>query len=91
LHKAACNSPLTKPEWLPSWELENRKPAFQSEDVPYIRFGGISIQPQYLWGNMPATDILRLELNEGVAEAKTRDFNIVFAGEETNYLASQIG
>jgi len=72
---------LTKPEWLPSWRLEKRKPAFQSEDTLYTRFGGLTIQAQYLWGNVPAMDILRLELNEGLAAAKTKDFNVAFTGE----------
>jgi hypothetical protein len=34
---------------------------------------------KYLWGNMPALDILRVEENEGVADADDRDFNILFA------------
>ncbi|ROT36821.1 hypothetical protein SODALDRAFT_298432 [Sodiomyces alkalinus F11] len=58
-HKADCKSNLRKETWQPNWALENRRPAFVG---PGQQFGG----KKYLWGNMPAFDVLNLESNEGV-------------------------
>jgi hypothetical protein len=39
---------------------------------------------KYLWGNIPAYDVLQLELNEGKSYA--RDLRILFAGVFPAYL-----
>ncbi|GFG26617.1 monoterpene epsilon-lactone hydrolase [Aspergillus udagawae] len=59
-HRSECKSPLNKKTWQPAWVLENRKPSFIG--------GGVGVQfgmRKYLWGNIPAFDVLRLGLNEG--------------------------
>lgn len=67
---------MSKPTWEPSWEVENRTPSFVigEDDVSMATFGGL----KYLWGNVPAMDIFKMERNEGVSYAK--DLRILFAG-----------
>lgn len=72
-HKVDCKSPLGKPAWSPQWVLENRKPAFVQSGLG-VSFGG----GKYIWGNVPAFDILQLEVNEG--DDYKRDLNLLFAG-----------
>ncbi|KAI0410710.1 hypothetical protein F5X98DRAFT_368641 [Xylaria grammica] len=60
VHKTDCKSFLGKYTWQPSWVLENRKPAFMQ--------GGLGASfgtKKYLWGNVPAYDVLHLHSNEG--------------------------
>jgi len=63
-----------KDAWMPGWAVCNRKPTF---------IGGPSYQTfekkeKYLWGNMPAIDVLRLEDNEDTNY--DQDFHLLFAG-----------
>jgi len=60
VHKTDCKSPLGKETWNPDWVLENRKPAFVRGGI-----GASSGGKCFLWGNIPALDILQLGLNEG--------------------------
>jgi hypothetical protein len=83
-HRKDCRAPWIKESWKPRWEQENRVPAF-------IGPGEQDIEPeaglawfgskQYLWGNMPAVDILNLKENEGVNGV--RDYALLFAGKLT--------
>ncbi|GIK06628.1 hypothetical protein Aspvir_002278 [Aspergillus viridinutans] len=59
-HRSECKSPLNKKTWQPAWVLENRKPSFIAEGLGE-QFG----MKKYLWGNIPAFDVLRLGSNEG--------------------------
>lgn len=36
---------------------------------------------KYLWGNMPAIDVLQLKANEGLDEKSSGDLNLLFAGK----------
>jgi hypothetical protein len=65
---------LAKSTWTPGWHLQNRKPAFINNQGT-VTFGGT----KYLWGNVPAFDLLHLEGNEGIDYAK--ELNLLFAGE----------
>ncbi|KAI5782032.1 hypothetical protein DFH27DRAFT_488154 [Peziza echinospora] len=56
VHKATCKSPLTKPTWKPIWEVQNRMPEWISSEGGMDYHGEIA----YLWGNVPALDILQL-------------------------------
>ncbi|KPM34923.1 hypothetical protein AK830_g11652 [Neonectria ditissima] len=71
-HKDDCRSLLGKKAWKPSWVLEKRTPAFVRPGIGE-QFGG----KKYLWGNVPALDILQLESNEG--HGYTGDLRILFA------------
>ncbi|KAL3461958.1 hypothetical protein BJX64DRAFT_288910 [Aspergillus heterothallicus] len=62
LHKVACKSPLGKDTWQPAWVVERRTPAFIGG-----RHAPIFGDKKYLWGNVPAFDLLRLDANEGSA------------------------
>ncbi|KAF3387278.1 hypothetical protein F1880_000152 [Penicillium rolfsii] len=81
LHKPECRMPLGKATWQPAWILENRKPVFMG-DGPPVTFG----QSKYLWGNVPAFDILRLGSNEG--ETYSGDLRILFAGLYSRIISS---
>ncbi|KAI9875688.1 MAG: hypothetical protein M1830_008116 [Pleopsidium flavum] len=76
-----------KARWRPSWDVEGRKPAFISAEGP-----AIGVTPhggkKYLWGNVPALDVLNLKQNEGVDVA--RDFRLLFAasGDMRNIVQS---
>lgn len=59
--------------WKPAWVEENRTPAFMGGGIGQ-HFGA----QKYLWGNVPAFDILRLESNEG--EGYSKDLHLLFAG-----------
>jgi hypothetical protein len=59
--------------------LESRKPAFIGDGIGK-HFGAT----KYLWGNIPAYDVLQLESNEGKNYA--RDLRILFAGVCPAYL-----
>ncbi|KAK3324964.1 hypothetical protein B0H66DRAFT_511247 [Apodospora peruviana] len=60
LHKSDCRSPLGKKTWSPDWVLENRDPVFV-RNGPGVQFG----RGKYLWGNVPAFDVVQLASNEG--------------------------
>ncbi|KAF5026431.1 hypothetical protein F66182_1496 [Fusarium sp. NRRL 66182] len=60
IHKVDCKSALSKATWTPNWVLENRTPAFIQGGIG-VSFGG----KKFLWGNVPALDVLRLASNEG--------------------------
>ncbi|EEA24163.1 hypothetical protein TMatcc_007239 [Talaromyces marneffei ATCC 18224] len=87
IHKLGCKSPLRKPSWKPAWELEQRRPAFidSSNDngpTPVTSHGG----KRYLWGNMPAIDLLQLADNEG--SNTTQDLHLLLAasGDPRNFI-----
>ncbi|KAI0545918.1 hypothetical protein F4679DRAFT_575864 [Xylaria curta] len=74
-HRKDCQSPILKGSWKPRWVAENRPPSFMSHGSEYqTKFGAI----KYLWGNVPAFDVIQLGQNEGA------DFqnpiNLLFAG-----------
>jgi hypothetical protein len=60
IHKVDCKSALGKETWTPNWALQNRTPAFVGGGIG-VSFGG----KKFLWGNVPALDVLRLDSNEG--------------------------
>jgi hypothetical protein len=69
--------PLGKINWRPAWDIEGRSPSWTSAAAAtalHNPFGG----DKYLWGNMPAFDILQLEENEG-AEYDV-DISLLVAG-----------
>lgn len=68
-----------KAAWRPSWVIEAREPAFigVGEEGPFVDMVSHGRQ-KYLWGNVPAFDLLNLQQNEGVDFAK--DLRLLFAG-----------
>ncbi|KAJ5540228.1 hypothetical protein N7513_008560 [Penicillium frequentans] len=71
-HKVECKSNLAREDWQPSWMLEERAPEFVDNSGGEL-FGG----QKYLWGNVPAYDVLKLGSNEGEGYAK--NLNVLFA------------
>ncbi|KAF4626516.1 hypothetical protein G7Y89_g11646 [Cudoniella acicularis] len=82
IHKLDCNSALRKSTWKPAWEVENREPTFIIDDgggQPYFTtFGAV----KYLWGNMPALDMLRATKNE--RDQLPDNLRLLFAGDIRN-------
>lgn len=79
VHKSDCKSPLMKDTWRPSWVVEARQPAFITSEKEGPLVGWTSHGRQkYLWGNVPAIDLLNLQRNEGVDYAE--DLRLLFAG-----------
>ncbi|KAH7480252.1 hypothetical protein FOMA001_g8824 [Fusarium oxysporum f. sp. matthiolae] len=72
IHKLDCKSPYNKKTWEPEWSVEGRTPTFMSDEAP-TPFGGM----KYLFGNVPALDVLRLGANEG--EAYGSQLRLLFA------------
>jgi hypothetical protein len=70
-HKKYCKSPLTKADWRPQWEVEQRKRVWTTE------------RQKFLWGNVPALDFINLASNEGV-DCK-HDLKLLFAGTPVLY------
>lgn len=60
--------------YTPGWVLEGRTPSFVNQGGLPKTFGVI----QYLWGNMPALDILNIKDNEGLDDVH-RDVPLLFA------------
>ncbi|KNG89153.1 hypothetical protein ANOM_002986 [Aspergillus nomiae NRRL 13137] len=77
VHKLDCKNPMRKAAWRPAWEVENRVPHFidnsDEEHTPVAMHGG----SKYLWGNVPAFDLLQLKDNEG--EDYSRDLSLLLA------------
>jgi hypothetical protein len=77
-----------QPRYVPAWVRENRSPRFINSDGPLASFG----QKQFLWGNMPALDILRMKDNEGLRDLD-RGISMLFAasGDCRNVVKSILG
>ncbi|APA07182.1 hypothetical protein SS1G_04092 [Sclerotinia sclerotiorum 1980 UF-70] len=96
-HKKDCHSPLLKKSWKPQWAAEKRVPAFITpggdlnapvhEWVTMVQHGS----KKYLWGNVPAIDVIQRGKNEG--EIFPEEFNMLFAasGDIRNVVKSIIG
>ncbi|KAF7867297.1 hypothetical protein EAF04_005380 [Stromatinia cepivora] len=96
-HKKDCQSPLMKKSWRPQWAVEKRIPAFMTagddastpvqEWVTMVQHG----RKKYLWGNVPAIDVIQSGRNEG--ETFPEEFNLLFAasGDIRNVVKSIIG
>ncbi|KAI1499527.1 hypothetical protein F5X99DRAFT_430658 [Biscogniauxia marginata] len=82
IHKIDCRHALRKPDWIPQWEIEDRRPAFMD---PYAGFL-VNKGKDDLWGSTPAFDILNLKSNEGINYSK--DLDLLLAGKELTFQAS---
>jgi hypothetical protein len=58
----------------PRWQIEKRIPEFMS-GPPLAQFGSL----QYLWGNIPAIDLLKVTENEGDEAILQQDVSLLFA------------
>jgi len=74
VHKHDCKSALGKRTWLPVWYVEGRKLAIFDDGDKKNRFNR-----KYLFGNMPAVDVLNLGQNEGLNFRG--DLKVLFAGK----------
>ncbi|KAH7413716.1 hypothetical protein DE146DRAFT_761995 [Phaeosphaeria sp. MPI-PUGE-AT-0046c] len=73
-HKAICKSRYLKTPYKPRWQTEKRIPEFMG-GPPLAQFGSL----QYLWGNVPAIDLLKVTENEGNEAILQQDVSLLFA------------
>ncbi|KAK2680664.1 hypothetical protein RAB80_002457 [Fusarium oxysporum f. sp. vasinfectum] len=76
---STAKSPYTKKTWEPGWSVEGRTPTFMRDEDP-VTFGG----KKYLFGNVPALDVLRLGANEGRAYGNQQRLLFVASGDLRN-------
>ncbi|CAG8531025.1 22522_t:CDS:2 [Gigaspora margarita] len=69
-HKIDCKSDIASKNWQPNYIKEVRMPSFFSNS-PTMPFFNPLTKVEYLWGNMPAIDIIKLASNE-FADDKSR-------------------
>lgn len=68
-----CKHPLMKKYWRPDWERRNEFPSIGPHQWPIG-----NREAKYLWGNIPAYDLLQLAQNEGSGHGQ--DLSLLFAG-----------
>lgn len=83
-HKLDCNSDIRKPTWKPAWEAEERMPDFVG--VPMNAYFAKSGGEKFIWGNVPALDLLRLKDNEG--SSTDLDLSLLLAGRSETISSS---
>jgi hypothetical protein len=69
---------MMKPTWKPAWEADGRTPAFINDGDgpgPILVMHG---REKYLWGNMPALDLINHGENEGLS--LPAELRLLFAG-----------
>lgn len=74
-HKADCRGSLKSMDWKPKFQVEKRLPDYAKPEYPFVNWG----EKAYLWGNVPAADVLNLKNNEGLGY--NEDIGILFAGK----------
>jgi hypothetical protein len=87
-HKITCKSKLMQVVYVPAWVTEGRTPALIGDDQEPAFHG----KKEFLWGNMPALNILKLRDNEDVIDVE-RDFDLLFAasGDLRNVVKTIVG
>ncbi|KAI1736358.1 hypothetical protein F4680DRAFT_461244 [Xylaria scruposa] len=86
-HRKDCQSSIMKGTWKPRWVAENRPPAFMSHGFEYqAKFGVI----KYLWGNVPAFDVIQLGQNEGANFQNPIDLLFAASGDLRNVVLSVV-
>ncbi|KAG0697937.1 hypothetical protein DFH29DRAFT_944009 [Suillus ampliporus] len=83
IHKRDCKNQLKSDDWKPAWVVERRLPtSLQTQtSFPTSLFSGQNLPTHitefdsglYLWGNMPAMDLINLEQNE---KDKSQDLSL---------------
>lgn len=90
IHKDDCTSPLNKSTWRPQYDTKGRRPAFmdgsRTLDIALKAIHGIQ---KYLWGNVPAIDILNYPKNEGVN--MPQELHLLFAGKCESWSNNKLG
>ncbi|RYC56871.1 hypothetical protein CHU98_g9335 [Xylaria longipes] len=87
IHRKHCQSPIMKETWKPRWVAENRPPIFIGDRIPdQAMFGAV----KYLWGNVPAIDVIQLDQNEGVDFQSPINLLFAASGDLRNVILSVV-
>ncbi|KAI1931153.1 hypothetical protein LOZ65_001352 [Ophidiomyces ophidiicola] len=75
---------MSKDAWKPAWEEEQRVPSFitPSMNLHVTKYGG----SKYMWGNMPALDLLSLQSNEGKETSQGLQLLLAASGDPRNLI-----
>lgn len=73
-HKIHCKSESMKITWEPDWTIRPTREGWENHQEVFDTLR----KQKYLWGNIPAIDVLNLEQNEGASYDK--NMNLLFAG-----------
>ncbi|KAH8681939.1 hypothetical protein BX600DRAFT_429841 [Xylariales sp. PMI_506] len=73
-HKKICKSDLMRSRYVPGWIKQGRLPNWISDSEISAEFG----VNQYLWGNMPAVNVITMNEDEGVGTIH-HDISLLFA------------
>jgi hypothetical protein len=78
-----------KDRWEPEWYRKKRQPSDVGINSLFAVYGAA----RYLWGNVPALDILQVQKNETETIATDHDFNLLFAasGDPRNVIKTIVG
>ncbi len=69
-HATQCNSRLAEPVFVPSYLLESRRPSWMTGDEQHSRTFAQAHRPrEFLWGNLPAHNLLQAALTGAEAAA----------------------
>ncbi|RYP29502.1 hypothetical protein DL767_006692 [Monosporascus sp. MG133] len=74
-----------KNAWRPQWEVQDRQPTFLGRGDVFRPFNATG---KYLWGNVPAYDVLKLQPNEGSTYSKDLDLLFAASGDLRNVVAT---
>ncbi|KAI1653498.1 hypothetical protein F4813DRAFT_374473 [Daldinia decipiens] len=83
IHREDCKSINN---WQPSWVEENRVPAFMGSSHTHESYG----PNKYLWGNVPAIDVIQLKDNEGVDFKNPLNLLFPASGDMRNVILSLV-
>ncbi|KAI2768200.1 hypothetical protein F4815DRAFT_498186 [Daldinia loculata] len=81
IHRKDCKSINN---WQPSWVKERRVPAFIGNSSAQVSYGS----NKYLWGNVPAIDVIQLQHNEGVNFKNPLNLLFPASGDMRNVILS---
>ncbi|KAH8168147.1 hypothetical protein CIB48_g29 [Xylaria polymorpha] len=74
-----------KGTWKPGWVTDNRLPLFMGGgDSVQVMFGTV----KYLWGNVPAIDVIKLGQNEGIGYQDPINLLFAASGDLRNVILS---
>jgi hypothetical protein len=79
IHRSDCKSPLQEETWQPLWATQQRQPTWMVASESEAENIRKLTADKYLWGNVPALDVLQLKNNE--EECFSKDSKLLFAGQ----------
>ncbi|KAK8232876.1 hypothetical protein HDK77DRAFT_51232 [Phyllosticta capitalensis] len=86
-HKIHCKSESMKITWEPDWTIRPTREGWENHQEVFDTLR----KQKYLWGNIPAIDVLNLEQNEGASYDKNMNLLFAASGDLRNVIKSIAG